>query len=193
MKFNKLARELEIPVNDLADRVGAILPNANGGTEVDEQQERAIRTLVAGGERARSPQPADSSNNDANAVFETAAPSDTDIGIAALDGMLNEYSHRLQGLVVAHQWIKDHEESGAYPDNPDAAKRIEAVCLLRSLNIPYQPPHPTLKTSGGSGRSLSLPPAVRAILGNVYPKELAGIEREPADRPAPNRPQLSGG
>ncbi len=193
MKFNKLARELEIPVNELADKASAILPNANGGTEVNEQQEQAIRSLVADGGRARSPQPADSSSNSANAVFETEAPSDTDIGIAALDGMLNEYSHRLQGLVVAHQWIKDHEESGTYPDDPDAAKRIEAVCLLRSLNIPYQAPHPTLKMSGSTDRGLSLPPAVRAILGNVYPHELAGIERAPADQPATHRPQLSGG
>ena len=192
MKFNKLARELEIPVNELADKAKDIIPNANGGTEVDEQQEQSIRALVASDGRARSPQPVGDSTNDANAVFETEAPNDTDIGIAALDGMLNEYSHRLQGLAVAHQWIKAYEESGAYPDDPDAAKRLEAVCLLRSLNIPYQAPHPTLKTSGGNRRELSLPPSVRAILGNVFPNELAGIERETFDQPATNRPQLSG-
>lgn len=192
MKFNKLARELNLSVTKLAARTDAILPNANGGTEVNEQQERAIRTLIADGGKARSPQPADNRSDDANAVFETEAPSDTDIGIAALDGMLNEYNYRLQGLVVAHQWIQAYEESGAYPDDPDAAKRLEAVCLLRSLNIPYQPPHPTLKTSGSTGRSLSLPPSVRAILGNVYPTELAGIEREAATPPATSRPQLSG-
>ena len=192
MKFNTLAKQLNIPISELAERAKAILPDANGGTEVNEQQEQSIRALFAGNRSAKSPQFAGDSTNDANAPFETEAFSDTDLGIAALDGMLNEFSYRLQGLGVAHQWIKSYEESGAYPDDPDAAKRVEAIGLLRSLNIPYQAPHPTLKTSGGTARSLSLPPSVRAILRNVYPAELAGIERETFDQPATNRPQLSG-
>lgn len=192
MKFNKLAKELELHVNELAEKVKDIVPSANGGTEVDEQQEQKIRARIASNGKTRSPQPT-ADGNSANTAFETEALSDTDLGIAALDGMLNEYSYRLQGLGVAHQWIKSYEESGEYPDDPDAAKRVEAIGLLRSLNIPYQAPHPTIKTSGSNGRELSLPASVRAILGNVFPNELAGIEREAlVEQPATNRPQLSG-
>ena len=42
MKFNKLAKELDLPVGDLADKVKDILPNANGGTEVSEKQKTQI-------------------------------------------------------------------------------------------------------------------------------------------------------
>ena len=48
MKFNKLARELNLSVNELADKVSDILPNANGGTEVsDEQKAQIIARLQA--------------------------------------------------------------------------------------------------------------------------------------------------
>jgi hypothetical protein len=46
MKFNKLARELNLSVNDLAEQVKAILPNANGGTEVNEEQQAEIIALL---------------------------------------------------------------------------------------------------------------------------------------------------
>ena len=46
MKFNKLARELDFSVNQLADKVKDILPNANGGTEVSEEQKVQIITLL---------------------------------------------------------------------------------------------------------------------------------------------------
>jgi hypothetical protein len=46
MKFNKLARDLGLSVNELADQVSDILPNANGGSEVsDEQKEKIIALL----------------------------------------------------------------------------------------------------------------------------------------------------
>ncbi|PZO10710.1 MAG: hypothetical protein DCF25_20315 [Leptolyngbya foveolarum] len=46
MKFNKLAKELDLPVNELADKVTAILPNANGGTEVSDEQKMQIVALI---------------------------------------------------------------------------------------------------------------------------------------------------
>jgi hypothetical protein len=46
MKFNKLARELNLSVNDLAEQVKAILPNANGGTEVSDEQKVQIIALL---------------------------------------------------------------------------------------------------------------------------------------------------
>ena len=46
MKFNKLAKELDYSVSDLADKVKAILPNANGGTEVSEEQKAQIIALL---------------------------------------------------------------------------------------------------------------------------------------------------
>ena len=46
MKFNKLAKELNYSVSDLADKVKAILPNANGGTEVSEEQKTQIVALL---------------------------------------------------------------------------------------------------------------------------------------------------
>ena len=48
MKFNKLAKELNLSVNELAEKVSDILPNANGGTEVgDEQKAQIIARLQA--------------------------------------------------------------------------------------------------------------------------------------------------
>jgi hypothetical protein len=46
MKFNKLARELDLSVSDLAEQVNTILPNANGGTEVSEEQKAQIIALL---------------------------------------------------------------------------------------------------------------------------------------------------
>ena len=46
MKFNKLAKELNLPVGDLADKVKDILPNANGGTEVTDEQKAQIIALL---------------------------------------------------------------------------------------------------------------------------------------------------
>ena len=42
MKFNKLARELNLSVNELADKVSDILPDANGGTDVSDEQKAQI-------------------------------------------------------------------------------------------------------------------------------------------------------
>lgn len=52
MKFNKLAKELELTVNELADIVSGILPAANGGTDVTDEQKAQIIALV------RKPAPA---------------------------------------------------------------------------------------------------------------------------------------
>ena len=46
MKFNKLARELDLSVSDLADKVADILPNANGGTDISEAQKAQIIALL---------------------------------------------------------------------------------------------------------------------------------------------------
>jgi len=46
MKFNKLAKDLDLSVNDLAARVADLLPNANGGTEVSEEQKAQIIALL---------------------------------------------------------------------------------------------------------------------------------------------------
>ena len=46
MKFNKLARELDYSVADLAAQVAHILPNANGGTEVSAQQQQQITDFL---------------------------------------------------------------------------------------------------------------------------------------------------
>ena len=54
MKFNKLAKELDHSVSDLADKVAAILPNANGGTEVSDQQKAQVIALL------QTPSPEDS-------------------------------------------------------------------------------------------------------------------------------------
>ena len=46
MKFNKLAKELDHSVSELADKVAAILPSANGGTEVSDPQKEQIIALL---------------------------------------------------------------------------------------------------------------------------------------------------
>ena len=46
MKFNKLAKELDISVGDLAEKVKDILPNANGGTDVSDKQKTQILSLL---------------------------------------------------------------------------------------------------------------------------------------------------
>ena len=45
MKFNKLAKELDHSVSELAGIVTVILPNANGGTEVNDEQKAQIIAL----------------------------------------------------------------------------------------------------------------------------------------------------
>jgi hypothetical protein len=42
MKFNTLAKELKLSVSELADKVSDILPNANGGTDVSDEQKAQI-------------------------------------------------------------------------------------------------------------------------------------------------------
>ncbi len=198
MKFNKLAKELEMSVSDLADLAANILPNANGGTDVDENQEKAIRALVTNSKTPSSSQGAHSTSagGGANEVFETEAPSDTELGIAVLGGMLQEYENRLQGLAVAHGWIDGHEQIGDYPDDPIAAKLTKTVCLLRSLNIPYQAPHPAIKSStlsSAEDSGLSLPPMVRNLLEAAYPDELTALNRNLPEQTKANRPQLLAG
>ena len=46
MKLNKLAKELNLPVGELADKIKDILPNANGGTEVSDAQKTQIIALL---------------------------------------------------------------------------------------------------------------------------------------------------
>ena len=46
MKFNKLAKELNLSVSDLAEKAKDILPNANGGTEVSDEQKAQIEALL---------------------------------------------------------------------------------------------------------------------------------------------------
>lgn len=46
MKFKTLAQQLDYSVGDLAEKVKDILPGANGGTEVTEEQKTQIVALV---------------------------------------------------------------------------------------------------------------------------------------------------
>jgi hypothetical protein len=46
MKFNVFAKELKLSVSELADKVSDILPNANGGTEVSDEQKAQIIALL---------------------------------------------------------------------------------------------------------------------------------------------------
>jgi hypothetical protein len=192
MRFNKLAKEKGLSVSDLASQVSTILPNANGGTEVSDDQLKKIKQLLADSKalpKTGSFPPTDAMGG-ANTVFPVHEPSDQEVGIAALAGMVSEYEHRLRGLTVARQWIHEHEETGHFPGDPVAAKLIKAVCLLRSLNIPYQTPTlPPSEEPQGSG--ISLPPLVRSILGNTYPDELADIDRELPEPTGEERLQLS--
>lgn len=193
MKFNKLARGLDLSVSELAEIVKDVLPGANGGTEVDDTQVEEIKALVTSGKT--SPQStASTGTSGANEVFETDAPSDDDLGIAVLGGMLQEYEHRIRGLTVAHKWINSHEEVGDYPANPVAAKLTETVCLLRSLNIPYQAPQPAIKSSDNAeGSGVTLPPLVRNLLATAYPVELASLDRSLPEQSSlqTSHPQLS--
>jgi hypothetical protein len=192
MRFNKLARELNLSVNDLAEQVKSILPDANGGTEVSDEQIEAIKQLLAKNKALPKTGsfPPTGAMGGINTVFSIHEPSDQEVGIAALAGMVEEYEHRLRGLTVAHQWIHEHEETGHFPKDPIAAKLIKAVCLLRGLNIPYQ--NPTLPPSTESqGSGVSLPPLVRSMLGNTYPDELADIDRELPEQAGENRLQLT--
>ena len=197
MKFNKLAQKLGFSVTELAEKVKEIIPDANGGTEVDETQEKAIRALVTNRKTFSQEAHSSRASGDTNELFETAAPSDTDLGIAVLSGMLEEYDHRIRGLTIAHNWINRHEETGDYPDSPVAAKLTEAICLLRSLNIPYQPSRPAIKQSGSSasseGSGVSLPPMVRSLLATAYPSELTDLDRDLPKSSEPDHLQLSAG
>ena len=190
MKLYKLAKELKISVNDLADMIKNLLPGANSGTEINDELAKEIRALVANSKQPSSSKEAHSTNvsGDANELFETDAPSDTESGIAVLSGMVREYENRIRGLTVAQEWIERHEEVGDYPADPIAAKLTEAVCLLRSLNIPYQPPYPAIKSrlsASPTGSGVALPPLVRSLLEATYPDELTSLDRNlPEQQPS---------
>ncbi len=198
MKFKTLAQQLDHSVSELAEKAKDIVPGANGGTEVDEAQVQAIQALVTHSKKPSSKGVhSTSAGGGANEVFETEAPSDTELGIAVLGGMLQEYENRIRGLTIAHEWINSHEEAGDYPVDPIAAKLTETVCLLRSLNVPYQPPRPAIKSSkslaGTEGSGVSLPPLVRSLLAAAYPEELTDLDRDLPEPPKVSRPQLVAG
>ncbi|MEO1396096.1 MAG: hypothetical protein AAFV90_24625 [Cyanobacteria bacterium J06634_5] len=46
MRFNKLAKELEFSVGELADKVSSLIPNANAGTDVSAAQKEQIIALL---------------------------------------------------------------------------------------------------------------------------------------------------
>ena len=62
MKFNTLAKKLDLTVGELADKVSHLLPNANGGTEVSEALETEITAFI------KAPAP---KNSAAPALFST--------------------------------------------------------------------------------------------------------------------------
>ena len=97
MKFNKLAKDLGLSVTELAEKASAILPNANGGTEVNEEQEKSIRALLTQPEVTEG----------LPATFDTTtAPTDESLANAALDGIITDYSYRLRGAAIANAWIE---------------------------------------------------------------------------------------
>ncbi|MEM9088666.1 MAG: hypothetical protein AAGC93_07970 [Cyanobacteria bacterium P01_F01_bin.53] len=46
MRFNKLAKELDLSVGELADKVSSLIPNANAGTDVSDSQKEQIIALL---------------------------------------------------------------------------------------------------------------------------------------------------
>lgn len=187
MKFNKLAKDLGLSVTELAETASAILPNANGGTEVNEEQEKAIRALL------KQPEATDS----LPATFDTTtAPTDESLANAALDGIITDYSYRLRGAAIANAWIEQRAGGqGNATDNPVIQKKIQVVLMLRKLGIPHAAPQPAPADSlsaGGTESGLSLPPLVQSALESAFPDRMQRINSPLPTTTGRETPQLQG-
>lgn len=186
MKFNKLAKDLGLSVTELSEKASAILPNANGGTEVNEEQEKAIRALLKQPETAES----------IPATFDTTtAPTDESLANAALDGIITDYSYRLRGAAIANAWIEQRADGqGNATDNPVIQKKIQVVLMLRKLGIPHAAPQPVPAEllAAGTESGLSLPPLVQSALESAFPARMQRINSPLPTTTGREAPQLQG-
>lgn len=113
MKFNKLAKELDLSVSQLSDKVTSIIPNANGGTEVSETQKTTIIALLT--------KPAPKTNNTLSFLERDG----TDPILSILSDRLEreaqlETPEQLVDEMIA-RYVKDPED---LPNDPDYREAI---------------------------------------------------------------------
>ena len=87
MKLLKLAKEYDVQVRDIADKISHIVPDPSPNTDLSGEQESAIRALLD------QPEPAQLAA--VGGFSSAAAPTDEELASAALDGMIADYSNRL--------------------------------------------------------------------------------------------------
>lgn len=69
MRFNKLAKEQGLSVAELADKVSSLLPDANAGTEVSNEQKQQIVALLSAPSAAEHSLPPTASADPVLAIF----------------------------------------------------------------------------------------------------------------------------
>ena len=178
MKFNKLAKELDYSVKDLADKVPHILPNANGGTEVsDEQKAQIIAHLEAEANETDADPLSTQSTDPVLSILQTLIESETQ----------QERPEEVVGAMIA-RYITDPTD---LPTNPDyRAAIITYVELLKKRQMRKQ--QQSMKLQGLLQR-YAQPSAIDApiVLESFYDTEAsAAAESTPLSANAP-RPQLS--
>ena len=176
MKFNKLAKELDYSVKDLADKVPHILPNANGGTEVSDEQKAQIIAHLEADTPAAEPLPAQNADP-VLSILQTLIESETQ----------QERPEEVVGAMIA-RYITDPTD---LPTNPDyRAAIITYVELLKKRQMRKQ--QQSMKLQGLLQR-YAQPAAIDApiVLESFYDTEAsAAAENMPLSANAP-RPQLS--
>ena len=183
MKFNKLAKEQNLSVAELADIVKDILPNANGGTEVSDEQRASILTRLA--------QP--------TAASPVLTDDSQDLILAALQSLIAEESQLETPEVIVSEMIERYLADPAdLPDDPSYreaiityvelvkkrhARKQQQSYRLRSLlngqmRAPFAAEPLALETFYSSGPSASSNSAT--LSGNGKAPQLSAASSSPA-------------
>ena len=158
MKFNKLAKELNLSVNELADKVTSILPNANGGTDVSEDQRAQIKSLLK-------------------------APTPDEVSLASLlgdgsDPVLSVFIERIEQekcletpeQIVDQMVTRYIENPEDLPDDPEYREAVVTyVDLVKKRQLRRQQQSSRLRSllsRNGSASLAAEPPALESFYGN---------------------------
>mgnify|MGYP001791668676 CR=1 FL=1 len=187
MKLLKLAKEYDVQVRDIKDKISHIVSDPSPNTDLSGEQESAIRALL------------DQSHSvelTAANVFTATEPTDEELASAALDGIIADYSNRLRGQAIANAWIEQRAGGeGNATDDPIIQKKIQVVLMLRKLGIPHATPQPAPSepaSGGGIESGLSLPPLVQSALEGAFPERMQRINSPLPNTNGREAPQLQG-
>jgi hypothetical protein len=177
MKFNSLAKELTLSVSELADKVSDILPNANGGTDVSDEQKTQIIARVNAPVAAPYSFPAGDGTDPILSVLieRIEGESQLETPEQIVDEMIARYIADPEDLPADHEY---REAIVTYVDlvKKRQERRQQQSSRLRSLLSKREPEHSTveplaLESFYGSGPNAAGNSA--KLTGNAQSPQLA--------------------